>query len=138
MLGYCFYKLEAVAYLMRNPFPCSIISINGSCVGNLSCDVIPYDEDGNEFEDVPEHPSELIGQPLNFKVYIKEANELPENFCKGVQVEYSSFHDNAVYKTKVFEEKTKNPIFEEYIEHHIEYLTKEDLDYLENENVKFK
>lgn len=135
LLGYCFYKLEPVAYLMRNPFTCAIISINGVCVGSLECDIIPHDDEGIEFDEVPEQPSELIGQPLNFKVYIKEAHDLPENFCRNTQVEYTSFHDNMPYKTKVVEGKTRNPIFEEYMEHHIEYLTKEDVEYLEKDKV---
>ena len=115
---------------MRNPFTCHIISTHGLCVGSLSCDIIPHDEDNNEFDEIPDDPNELIGQPLSFKVYIKDCKDLPENFCKGVQVEYVSFVDNLIYKTKINEEKNRNQEFEEYFQHHIEYITKDDIDFL--------
>lgn len=136
LLGYCFYKLEPLSYLMPNPFNCAIISTHGGNVGNLYCDIIPHDGENNEFEEVPEHPSELIGQPLYFKVYIKHASDLPLNFCTDVYVEYISFHDNQGYRTKVIPGRNRNPVFEEYIEHCIEYLTKEDIEHLENGKVK--
>lgn len=120
---------------MNNPFPCAIISMNGGCVGNLVCDIIPIDEDGNEFDDVPDDPLELVGQQLTYKVYIKEANELPENFCKNAHVEYETFHDNFIHKTKEVNGKTSNPVFDEYIEHRIEYLTKQDIEHMLKENV---
>jgi hypothetical protein len=135
LLGYCFYKLEPLAFLMRNQFTCSIISTKGYCVGNLTVDIIPLDEDGNEFEEMPDDPNELIGQPLNFKVYIKECKELPEKFCKGVQVEYVSFVDNSVFKTRLNEERSCTQVFEEYFVHQIDYVTKNDVDYLMKDNV---
>jgi hypothetical protein len=124
-----------MAYLMRNQFTCAIISINGVCVGNLTCDAIPHDEDGSEYDEIPDDPYELIGQPLSFRVYIQGCRELPDNFCKNVQVEYNSFVDNMIYKTKVIEGRSKSPEFEETFEHHIEYLTKDDIDYIIKEKV---
>lgn len=135
LVGYSFYKMEPLVYLMSNPTTSSIISVNGLYMGSLTMDIIPHDDDNNEYDEIPEDPSELIGQPLNFRVYIKECKDLPENFCKGVQVEYTSFHDNMVYKTKVIDTKDRNPSIEENFEHHIEYLTKDDIDYLVKEKV---
>jgi hypothetical protein len=135
LLGYCFYKLEPLAYLMTNQFTCSIISTSGLCVGNLTVDIIPHDEDGNEFDEIPDDPNELIGQPLSFKVYIKDCKDLPDNFCRAVQIEYVSFVDNIVYKSKVNEEKNKYQEFEEYFPHHIDYITKDDVDYFLKEKV---
>lgn len=135
LLGYTFYKLEPLAYLMSNPTTSSVISPNGLQMGNLNIDIIPHDDDNNEYEEIPEDPSELIGQPLNFRVYIKECRDLPENFCRGVQVEYTSFHDNVTYKTDVFEEKSTNIEFEKSFEHHIEYLTRDDIEYITKEKV---
>jgi kinesin family member 13 len=136
LLGYTFYKLEPLAYLMSNPTTSSIISPNGLQMGSLNIDIIPHDDDNNEYEEIPEDPSELIGQPLNFRVYIKEGKDLPENFCRGVQVEYTSFHDNVTYKTDVFEEKSTNIEFEKNFEHHIEYLTRDDIEYITKEKVR--
>jgi hypothetical protein len=136
ILGYTFYKLEPLAYLMNNPTTSSIISCNGQCLGSLVTDIIPVDDDGNMFEEIPDEPYELIGQPLNFKINIKEAKDLPENFCRDVLVEYTSFYDNIVHRTKVVKDKNKNPVFDEFFEHRIEYLTKDDIDLLLKEKVK--
>ena len=120
---------------MNNPTTSSIISSNGQCLGSLVNDIIPVDDDGNIFEEIPDEPYELIGQPLNFKINIKEAKDLPENFCRDVQAEYTSFYDNIVHKTKIVKEKNKNPVFDEFFEHRIEYLTKDDIDLLLKEKV---
>ena len=135
LLGYCFYKLEPVAYLMNNPVKISIISPNGSTVGNLLCDVIAHDENNNEYEEVPDNPIDLLGRSLNFRVNIAQAFDLPDNFCKGVHVEYVSFSDDITYKTKSIEEKTSNPLFDENFEHKIEYLTNDDIEFLSEKNV---
>ena len=135
LVGYAFYKLEPLAYLINNPSTCNIVSSNGECNGSLTVDILPYDDDGNEFEDVPDDINDLVGIPVNFKVYIKEAAELPDNFCRGTFIEYTSMMDNFVYKSKVVEEKTRNPVFDDYIEHKIDYLTKDDIDYLLKEKV---
>jgi hypothetical protein len=137
LLGYSFYKLEPLAYLMSNPTASSIISINGISMGYLGIDIVPHDEENNEYDEIPESPNELIGQPINFRVEIKHCKDLPKNFCKGIQVEYTSFHDNMTYKTKVVEGKEQNPHIDETFEHHIEYLTKDDIDFLIKEKVIF-
>lgn len=120
---------------MSNEFTCSIISTTGLCVGNLTVDMIPYDEDGNEFEEIPDNPNELIGQPLKFKVYINECKDLPDNFNKGLFVEYVSFIDNLVYKTKINGEKNKHQVFGQFFQHQIDYVTKDDIEYLVKEKV---
>ena len=135
LLGYGFYKLEPLVYLMGNPANISVISQIGTCVGQISCDVIAHDDDNNEYDEVPSDPYDLVGQSLNFTVYIKDASDMPENFCNGMYVEYTSFTDNITYKTKAIEEKTRSPTFEEMFEHRIEYLTKEDIEYMMNEKV---
>ena len=120
---------------MGNPAKISVISQIGTCVGQISCDVIAHDDDNNEYDEVPSDPFDLVGQSLNFCVYIKDASDMPDNFCNGIFVEYTSFTDNIDYKTKAIEEKTRNPVFEEIFEHRIEYLTKEDIEYMMNEKV---
>lgn len=135
LVGYAFYMLSPLAYLINNPSVCAIVSTTGESNGTLTVDIIPYDEDGNEFDDVPDDVNELIGIPVNFKVYIKEANDLPDNFCRGTYVEYTSLDDKLIYKSNVVEEKTKNPVFENYIEHKIDFLTKDDIDFFMKEKV---
>ena len=141
LLGYAFYKLEPVAYLMSNPSSINIISLNGIVMGQLDVDIIPHDENDNEYDEVPESPSELIGQSLSFKVCIIGVKNLPKNFCRNLKVEYQTFYDRQINYTKLYNENDSNLTefkIEEEIEHKIDYLTKEDVEILENEKLCFK
>ena len=140
LLGYAFYKLEPLAFLMDNCTAIPIIAVNGDLLGTIVIDVIPTDKEGNTFKDIPKDPNELIGQNLNFYVHIKECNDLPENFCKCLQVEYTSFIDNSNYSTKVYNEegdKRSFPIDEKF-QHEMHYLSEEDISYLRNDKICFK
>ena len=120
---------------MKNPTRLKIISCNGQSLGFIVSDIIPVDNQGNLFEKIPDEPYEQIGRSLNFKVNIKESKDLPDNFCKDVVVEYSSFFDSVVNRTKLIKGKNKNPVFDESFEHRIEYLTKDEIDLMLKDNV---
>ena len=107
---------------------------------NLTVDVIPVDEEGNLFDEIPEDPMDLVGENFKFIVDIKEVKDLPDNFCKGVQVEYVSFSDNQNYKTKKYNEEGKETSFiiGEKFEHEISYLTDEDIDFFLKDKICFK
>ena len=142
LLGYAFYKLEPVAYLMSNKNELSIINpYNGKFMGLIEVDIVPHDDKNNEFDEVPESPYELVGQSLLYKVIIHNVKNLPNNFCKNLRIEYQSFYDRSINYTKIYNQnenkKTEFTIGEEF-DHKIDYLTKEDIEYLEKENVKFK
>ena len=102
LLGYAFYKLEPVSYLMSNQSIISIVSPNGTVVGKIEIDIIPHDENGNEYDEVPEVPSELIGQSLLYKVVIMNIKNLAKNFSNNVRVEYQCFYDHSIISTKVY------------------------------------
>ena len=140
LLGYAFYKLEPLAFLMNNSSSIPIIAVNGDLQGTIIIDVVPTDKEGKEFNDIPKDPNELIGQNLNIYVHIKECNDLPENFCKSLQVEYNSFIDNNNYKTKVYNEEGDKRSFtiDEKFQHEINYITEEDISYLRNDKICFK
>ena len=140
LLGYAFYKLEPLAYLMNNCTNIPIISVNGEAEGTITIDVIPVDENGNIFEEIPENPMDLIGQNLNYYVHIKEVKDLPDNFCKGVQVEYTSFNDNYTYKTKIYNNEGKENSFliDEKFDHKITYLSEEDINFFLKDKICFK
>ena len=166
LLGYAFYKLEPVAYLMSNQSVISIVAPNGSVVGKIEVDIVPHDENGNEFDEVPEVPSELIGQSLLYKVVIMNIKNLPKNFSNNIRVEYQCFYDHSIISTKVYNplnEKNDDTVatnntdslennnnsnsgeeakvdieINENFEHKIDYLTKEDIEFLENDKVCFK
>ena len=140
LLGYAFYKLEPLAFLMNNNSSIPIIAVNGDLQGTIIIDVVPTDKEGKEFKDIPKDPNELIGQNLNIYVHIKECNDLPENFCKSLQVEYNSFIDNNNYKTKIYNEEGDKRSFtiDEKFQHEINYITEEDISYLRNDKICFK
>ena len=48
LLGYAFYIIGALAYFINNPRNIPILVLNSSIVGNLSIDIVPCEEDGNE------------------------------------------------------------------------------------------
>ena len=141
LLGYAFYKCELICYLISNPSSISIISPDGKIMGQLDVDIIPHDENDNEYDEVPESPSELIGQSICFKVCIIGVKNLPVNFCRNLKVEYQTFYDKQVNYTKLYNEDNSNltefKIGEE-IEHRIDYITKEDVEFLEKEKLCFK
>jgi len=147
LLGYSFYKLEPVAYLMSNESALPILSPIGNIMGKLEMDIIPHDENGKEYEDVPELPSELIGQSLLYKVKIKNIKNIPKNFSANLRIEYQCFYDHSIINTKVYNEKEEynncsnektNIEINEEFEHKIDFLTKEDIEFLENEKICFK
>ena len=147
LLGYAFYRLEPVAYLMSNQSTIPIISPEGDIMGSIDVDVIPHDDKGKEFEEIPEIPNELIGQKLLYKVRIIDIKNIPKNFSANLKVEYQSFYDHSIISTKIYNEKAEfnkcinekiNIEINEEFEHKIDFLTKEDIDYLENEKLCFK
>jgi hypothetical protein len=147
LLGYAFYRLEPVAYLMSNRSTIPILSQEGEVMGTMDMDIIPHDDSGNEFDEIPELPSELIGQKLLYKVKIIKIENIPKNFSANLKVEYKSFYDHSIISTKIYNSKAEfnnclneknNVDINEEFEHKIDFLTKEDIDYLENEKLCFK
>ena len=147
LLGYAFYRLEPVAYLMSNRSTVPIISPEGDIMGTIDIDVIPHDDKGNEFDEIPELPSELIGQKLTYKVKIIYIQNIPKNFSANLKVEYKTFYDHSISSTKIYNQKAEfnkcineknNIVINEEFEHKIDFLTKEDIEYLENENMCLK
>jgi hypothetical protein len=159
LLGYSFYKLEPLSYLISNKSDLAIISPNGNIIGRLEADVFPHDDEGNEFEDVPENPNELIGQCLKYKVCICEVKNIPKNFSNNIKVEFQNLQDHTTVSSKTYnkiedndedenDEKDKNIVdmdeesvsiqINEEFEYKIDYLTKEDIEYLGKERLCFK
>ena len=157
LIGYSFYKLEPLSYLIANKSELSIISPSGNMIGKLEVDVAPHDEDGEEFEEVPENPIEIIGQCLQYKVCIYAVKNIPKNLSSELKVEYQCFNDHSNLSTKTYNKlkdkidennKDKNIVeideesatvqINEEFEHKIDYLTKEDIDYIGKEKLCFK
>ena len=140
LLGYAFFKLEPLAYLMNNCISIPITSVNGYNEGTITVDIIPVDEEGNAFDEIPEDPFDLVGEKFKCIVDIKEVKDLPDYYCKGLQVEYTSFSDDKIYKTKKYNEEGKETSFiiGERFEHEIPYLTSDDIEFFLRDKVCFK
>ena len=108
LIGYSLYKLEPLSYLTDNPSELSIFSPNGNVIGKLKMDVFPHDEKGYEFDEVPESPSELIGECLQYKVCIYEVKNIPKNLANELKVEYQYFYDHSIISTKIYNKLNNN------------------------------
>ena len=142
LMGYAFFKFEPLAYLIAIKNEIKIINpYSGELMGIIEVEIIPHDDKNNEFDEVPENPSDLVGQNLLYKIRIIKIKKLNINFCKNLRIEYQSFYDKSINYTKIYNQNEKRKIEfdigEEY-EHKIEYLTMEDIDFLQKENIKFK
>ena len=150
LIGCAFYRLEPLAYLMNNASDIPILSPEGDILGQLELDIIPHDEENNLFEEIPEFPSDLIGQKLLYKVKIYKLKNIKKNLCNNLYIEYQSFYDHSYIKSKIYNKANNINEFNalndelcdininEEFEHKIDYLTKEDINYLENEKICFK
>jgi hypothetical protein len=95
LIGEVYYKLEALANLIDNPISQHIIGTTYGVHGRLDLNIIPCNPDGT-FEDldfIPDEPSDLIDQRIDFIVEITQAHELPEDLCRDVYVEYQFYLD---------------------------------------------
>jgi hypothetical protein len=126
---------------MSNESTLSIISSDAKIMGQIVINIVPVDDNGNEFDEVPDDPlSDLIGQSLFYKVIIKSVQNLPSNFCKKIQIQYESLVDKFFTSTKFYnDDESRKSSFEinEVFEHHIDYLMKDDIEFLINGNLRF-
>ena len=139
--------MEPIAYLMSNKSDLVILSPTGDIIGQLVIDIIPHDEEGNEYDEIPEFPTDLIGQKLFFKIKIFGIKNFKKNMSANLHIEYQYFYDHSIVKSKIYNQKENYNNFcndkcdidiNEEFEHKIGFLTKEDINFLENEQICFK
>lgn len=107
-------------------------------MGKLEVNIIPVDQDGESElpEDmIPDEPEDLEGQRIDFLIDIKQATDLPDNFCRDVYCEYQFFLDEEKYSSVKILGKNTNPQFEYRHHHTIEYCSKNFIEYLKKESV---
>ena len=141
LLGSSYYVLQGLAYLLDNEVEAPIISQSSEVVGQLALNVVPCDENGDselDEENEPLDPQELLSQPLNFKVKISHASNLPEDFCRNIYCEYKFYIDDTVFKTEVVEERTRTPNFNYERKHEYSCVTQKLLDYLTDDKLQIK
>lgn len=136
LIGEGYYSLEGLANLIDNPSKINLIGSTFEVHGKLDINIIPVNADGGEELDfIPDEPSDLIDQRIDFIVQIDKAYELPENLCRDVFAEYSFYLEQTKYRTKVVEGKNRNPEFGYNKQHTVEIVTKMLVDYLEKETL---
>jgi hypothetical protein len=136
LIGEGYYSLEGLANLIDNPSKINLIGSTFEVHGKLDINIRPVNADGGEDLDfIPDEPSDLIDQRIDFIVEIDKAYELPENLCRDVFAEYSFYLEPTKYRTKVVEGKNRNPEFGYNKIHTVEIVTKMLVDYLEKETL---
>lgn len=136
LIGEGFYSLQGLANLMDNPSKINLIGSTFEVHGKLDINIVPVNSEGSEELDfIPDEPSDLIDQRIDFIVQIDRAHELPENLCRDVFAEYSFYLEPTKYRTKVVEGKNRNPEFGYNKLHTVEIVTKMLVDYLEKETL---
>jgi hypothetical protein len=139
LLGQVYYKLEPLAYLIDNPAVISIIGSNLQVMGKLEVNIMPVSDDGvSELDEdlIPDSPEDLEGARIDFVVEIKQASELPVNFCRDVFCEYTFYLGEEKYATVKVEGKNTEPVFDYRHHHTIEYCSPNFIEYLKKESVR--
>lgn len=80
LIGYAYYKLEGLSWLLDNPSTTSIISSTFEVFGKLNINVIPVDQEGNlDLPDdmIPDEQTDLLDRRIDFIVKIDGASDLP-------------------------------------------------------------
>ena len=114
LIGEGYYSLEALANFIDNPAIINLIGPTFEVHGKLEVNIIPVNPDGTgtgddeEVELIPDEPSDLIDQRIDFLVQIDKCLELPDDLCRDVYVEYQFYLDQTKYKTKVCTGKNRN------------------------------
>lgn len=109
-------------------------------MGKLEVNLIPVDEDGeSEVQEdmIPEEPEDLIGKRIDFVIEIKQARELPKNFCRDVYCEYKFFLSDEVYQSAKILGKDEHPHFDYRHHHTIEYCTPGLIEHLKKDSVSY-
>jgi hypothetical protein len=82
IIGRAFYLLEGLANMIDNPCDIPITSMENKIIGQISMNIVPCEEDGNEELDeelLSDDPYDLVGQTLDFKVKIDKVSFLEQN-----------------------------------------------------------
>lgn len=127
--------------MLDNPIEIPIVGTNPEIYGQVHINVVPCDRDGNEDLDedlLPNDPSELLDQELNFKVKISHLSNLPADFGSNIFCEYKFYMDEKKYTTQVCEGKNQTPQFNYDQLHHVDCVTKFLIDYLTEDKLTIK
>jgi len=115
LIGQCFLRLQNLLYLVENEQELKILSTEGKSGvrGLLMAKYFPMDSTGEgdpPEDDLPDEPDDMLGKPIDFRIELDWAKQLPADVCKNVFVEYGFYFEKGVkHRTPEFEGKTQNP-----------------------------
>jgi len=126
--------------LIDNPATVNLIGSTFEVHGKLELNITPVNPDGTseDLDFIPDEPSDLIDQRIDFVVDIIKAYDLPEDLCRDIYVEYSFYLDPTKYKTGVIVGKERSPAINYKKQHTVEIVTKMLVEYLEKEVMVFR
>lgn len=126
--------------MIDNPATVNLIGSTFEVHGKLELNITPVNPDGTseDLDFIPDEPSDLIDQRIDFVVDIVKAYDLPEDLCRDIYVEYSFYLDPTKYKTGVIEGRERSPAINYKKQHTVEIVTKMLVEYLEKEVMVFR
>lgn len=126
--------------MIDNPATVNLIGSTFEVHGKLELNITPVNPDGTseDLDFIPDEPSDLIDQRIDFVVDIIKAYDLPEDLCRDIYVEYSFYLDPTKYKTGVIVGKERSPAINYKKQHTVEIVTKMLVEYLEKEVMVFR
>lgn len=133
--------LEGLAYMMDNPVEVPIVATDNKISGQLTVNVVPCEEDGNEElneENLSDDPMDLLNNALDFKVKIDKITGLPPDFCRNIYCEYEFYMDKTKNRSKVSTGRNQNPVINFERQHHFDCVTKFLIDYLLEDKMTIK
>lgn len=146
LIGQSFLQLEPLGVCFENHLEATILSIDGKggkqglvTIGYEPCNSVG--ELGEEFVDekfLVEDVEELLGEKdLFFKVFIKNAKNLPKSLCRNPFVTYQFKFDKQVYQTEECNGSSNSPVWNYENVHKIDEITPQIADELKNGSVSF-
>ena len=146
LIGQSFLQLEPLGVCFENHLEATILSIDGKggkqgmvSIGYEPCNSVG--ELGEEFVDekfLVEDVEELLGEKdLFFKVFIKNAKNLPKSLCRNPFVTYQFKFDKQVYQTEECNGSSNSPVWNYENVHKIDEITPQICDELKNGSVSF-
>ena len=129
--------LESLTMQLETEVDSKILSTEGRPVGTLHCEIWPLSKAGATIipdEEIVDDTQALVGQPMAFKLIVKNAVGLAEALNNNVHLEYRFYLDDEIYKIPCIDGKAS---FQYERIFHIDIVTQRLVDYFRDEAITF-
>mmetsp|Transcript_47391 Transcript_47391/g.122601 ORF Transcript_47391/g.122601 Transcript_47391/m.122601 type:complete len:1100 (-) Transcript_47391:1232-4531(-) len=137
LIGNAHVYLKFLYHVLELQYNPVIIDYRGKQEGELRVEIYPVDDNGEEYDEPPNGLEEWIGKPINFDFKLIYGKGLTEKYANNVSVEFQFFNE-PVIELDPIPGKKPNPEFNFRRLFKIEKITKELVDYLQNDAMTFK